>query len=103
MYTLDDTTLAPLDVTTLWMNLTAANDAWAPVWDLEYTARAAYALPDVGAASWARALGDWAVAGSDGWATFVAASQKQFAGTPACEGACKVAFIGWLNGSIVDD
>jgi hypothetical protein len=101
-YTLDSDRLAPLDTTTLWMNLSAANAAWAPRWQVEYSARAAYGLEDASAGSWARALARMAVDGAPEWAAFVNASRKQFAGTAVCEGTCKAAWIGYMNGSAAD-
>jgi len=102
VFTLDAATLAPVDMDTYWMNLTAANAAWAPRWDLEYSARAAFGLADLGAAEWARALEGWAPAGAPAWAAFTAHTRKLFADTPACEGPCKSAWLAWINGSAPD-
>ena len=105
-FTLAEGTLAPTEAHTLWMNLSAANAAWAPAWAPEYAATAAYGLQDLGAEAWAGALAAWAPAGAPGWAAFVGFSQKLYTegpGTPECEGACKSSWLGWMNCSEVDD
>jgi len=105
-YTLAEGSLAPLEVVTLWLNLSAANGAGgaaSPAWQEEYAATVAYGMQGVGAGEWEGALTEWAGEGAEGWAAFVKFSQKQYSGTPACEGGCKASWIGWMNGSMVDD
>lgn len=102
-YTLEGGSLAPLEAHTLWLNLSASNAGWAPKWQAEYDASAAFGMAGVGAGAWAGALAGWAPAGAPGWAAFVGFSQKRYEDTPACEGACKAAWLGWMNGSAVDD
>jgi hypothetical protein len=102
-YTLEEGSLAVSEVHTVWMNLSRANAEWAPQWDSEYNATQAYGLGSVGAEAWASALQQWAPSGADGWRSFVGFSQKQYEDTPECEGSCKSAWIGWMNGSAVDD
>ena len=102
-YSLAAGSLAPLEAHTLWLNLSASNADWAPRWQAEYDASAAYGMAGVGAAEWAGALAGWAAGGAPGWEAFVNFSQKRYQGTPQCEGACKAAWLGWMNGSAVDD
>jgi hypothetical protein len=101
-YDLQEGSLAVLEATTLWLNLTQANAEWAPRWQLEYAAREAYGMQDLSAASWEGAVGAWAGGGA-AWGAFVGYSQKLYEDTPACERSCKAAWLGWINGSQVDD
>ena len=97
----DGATLDITDVVTSFGNLSAANAAWALVWEEEYRATALYGLPDVSPASWERLVGRMAPTGSAEWAAFWAVSGKRYDGPSAasCEGGCKTNEIAFLNGS----
>ena len=101
-FSVDADTLAPLDVTTFWTNLSLANANWAPRWELEYSARAMYGLRDVAAASWAGLVERMGAPNSTEFAAFRRASVKNYNGPDApgpCDDDCKRGVLAALNGT----
>ena len=104
-YALDAATLDVLDATTVWGNITAANAAWAFLFDESYSARALYGLADLSPASWLAAVARFAAPNSSAWADFWRVYRKGYDGPSAgpCDaGDCKDSLLGWLNGTLVD-
>lgn len=102
VFSIDDASGAPTDLKTYYGDLAAANDAWAFVWALEYSARDAYGLADLSVAEWAAAFARWATNGSAQWGAYIQRQRKLFPGTDPCEGPCKDSLLAWVNGTAVD-
>jgi hypothetical protein len=98
-FTVDADTLAPLEATTYWANLSLANENWALAWQLEYAATQQYGLADLSAAEWGRAVERMSANGSAEFRAFWRATVKGFEGLGPCDDACKVGVLSRLNGT----
>jgi hypothetical protein len=104
-YSVDATSLDVLDSVTMWGNITAANAAWAFVFNRRYSAVQQYGLPDMSAVSWEGAVAAMALPASRTWDAFWLSMRKGYDGpsaTSCVSGACKDSLLGFLNGSAVD-
>ena len=104
-YSIDPVSLEVLDAITHWGNITAANTAWAFLFNERYSAREQYKLPDMSPTSWLAAVEDMAQPGSPLWAAFWDSYRKGYDGPSAAScvgGVCKDNLLNWLNGTAVD-